>query len=102
MATFARERDMMFVPCVAPGYDDSKIRPWNRANRRDREEGDYYQRAWQAALASKAIYVGAWRASLPVCVSASPALRRDRHPACLACCGGQSSGVAACLLTVLS
>lgn len=58
MATFARERDMMFVPCVSPGYDDSKIRPWNAANKRDREDGKYYQRSWDAALESKTIYVG--------------------------------------------
>jgi glycoprotein endo-alpha-1,2-mannosidase len=41
---------MLFVPSVAPGYDDSKIRPWNAAARRDREGGEYYRRMWRAAL----------------------------------------------------
>eukprot|EP00961_Rhodomonas_salina_P192568 2599180-Rhodomonas_salina.2 len=32
MARFAREHKMLFIPSVGPGYDDSKIRPWNRQN----------------------------------------------------------------------
>lgn len=54
MAGFLREQGLDFVPCVAPGYDDTRIRPWNAANRRDREGGAYYRRMWEAALASGA------------------------------------------------
>lgn len=54
----ARARGMVFVPCVAPGYDDSRIRPWNAATRRDREDGAYYRRAWESALRSGASHVG--------------------------------------------
>lgn len=37
-----------FVSTVMPGYDDSRIRGGHEI--RDRANGDYYRRAWQAAL----------------------------------------------------
>ena len=47
------ERAELFVPCVAPGYDDLRVRPWNGANSRGREAGAYYDGAgrqlWRAA-----------------------------------------------------
>jgi glycoprotein endo-alpha-1,2-mannosidase len=54
MATFAQQRGLKFIPSVGPGYDDSRIRPWNAAHRRDRESGEYYRRMWQAALGLEA------------------------------------------------
>ena len=42
---------MLFVPSVGPGYDDSRIRPWNRANTKHRDGGKYYEGMWRAALA---------------------------------------------------
>jgi glycoprotein endo-alpha-1,2-mannosidase len=50
LADWARANDKLFVPCVAPGYLDTRIRPWNGVNTRDREEGAYYDRSWSAAL----------------------------------------------------
>jgi glycoprotein endo-alpha-1,2-mannosidase len=50
LAHYADEHGLIFVPSVAPGYADTRIRPWNTANQRDRENGAYYDRAWQAAL----------------------------------------------------
>ncbi|MDQ1255597.1 MAG: glycoprotein endo-alpha,2-mannosidase, partial [Candidatus Hydrogenedentes bacterium] len=50
MAKFAREHGLLFIPSVGPGYDDTRIRPWNGVNRRGREDGAYYDREWQAAL----------------------------------------------------
>jgi len=44
----------LFVPCVAPGYDDVRVRPWNGANARGRASGAYYDRSWTAALESGA------------------------------------------------
>ncbi len=41
----------LFVASVGPGYDDTRIRPWNADNRRDREGGKYMERMWRAALA---------------------------------------------------
>lgn len=57
LARFCQDRSMLFVPSVAPGYDDSKIRPWNSGNRRDREGGAYYRRMWEAALGSGSEFV---------------------------------------------
>ena len=50
LAAFAAEHDMLYVPCVGPGYSDLRVRPWNTANQRSREAGATYDRQWQAAL----------------------------------------------------
>ena len=50
LAKWASDHDKIFIPSVGPGYDDTRIRPWNTANQRDRENGAYYDRMWQAAL----------------------------------------------------
>ena len=42
---------------VGPGYDDTRIRPWNGAATRDRKGGAYYDAMWDAALAAGADYV---------------------------------------------
>ena len=51
-------RGGLFVPCVAPGYDDERVRPWNSQNTRDREAGAYYDRAWRGAIDAGARAVG--------------------------------------------
>jgi glycoprotein endo-alpha-1,2-mannosidase len=51
MAQWAKEHGKIFIPCVGPGYDDTRIRPWNGQNRRDRENGAYYDRMFQQAVA---------------------------------------------------
>ncbi|CAK9066775.1 unnamed protein product, partial [Durusdinium trenchii] len=43
----------IFVPSVGPGYDDTRIRPWNRHNVRQRKDGASYDRMWSAAVTSK-------------------------------------------------
>ena len=50
LADWARAHGKLFVPCVAPGYIDTRIRPWNGVKTRDREAGAYYDRMWSAAL----------------------------------------------------
>lgn len=45
-----RSRGMGFFPCVAPGYDDARIRPWNAAHAIDRRGGDVYRERWEGAL----------------------------------------------------
>lgn len=47
-----------FIPCVGPGYDDTRIRPWNDANTKDRQGGQYFGRGWQAAIDAGARLVG--------------------------------------------
>jgi glycoprotein endo-alpha-1,2-mannosidase len=58
LASWARSHDQLFVPCVAPGYIDTRIRPWNGVNTRDREHGAYYDRLWSAALDVSPALVG--------------------------------------------
>ena len=58
MRAEAEDAGLLFVPCVGPGYDDTRIRPWNRAATRAREGGAYYERMWRAAIASGAHHVG--------------------------------------------
>ena len=50
MVRFAREQGLLFIPSVGPGYDDTRIRPWNGVNTRAREKGAYYDRMFEAAL----------------------------------------------------
>lgn len=40
----------LFVPAVGPGYDDTRIRPWNAHSTRARGRGAYYDAMWEAAL----------------------------------------------------
>ena len=47
---WANENDLLFIPCVGPGYIDTRVRPWNGENTRSREEGAYYDRSFGAAL----------------------------------------------------
>ena len=42
--------NMLFVPAVAPGYDDTRLRPWNGVNKRPRKKGEYYRNSWKAAM----------------------------------------------------
>ncbi|MCA9102145.1 MAG: hypothetical protein KDA63_13370 [Planctomycetales bacterium] len=58
LADWARDHDKLFVPCVAPGYDDTRIRPWNGRNTRDRDDGAYYDRCFAAAIDSGAELIG--------------------------------------------
>jgi len=52
LAAWAREHGLLFVPCVGPGYLDTRVRPWNEATTRSRETGAYYDRMFRAAIAA--------------------------------------------------
>jgi len=58
LAKWARANGRLFIPCVAPGYIDTRIRPWNGVNTRDREDGAYYDRMWAAAIGVSPDLVG--------------------------------------------
>ena len=58
MSEFAQENKLIFVPCVAPGYIDTRIRPWNDKNTRDRENGRYYETMFMKALNVNPDYIG--------------------------------------------
>ncbi len=55
---WANDHRKIFIPCVGPGYIDTRVRPWNAQTTRDREDGKYYDRMFDAALRCKAVYVG--------------------------------------------
>lgn len=58
LAAWARTHEKLFIPCVAPGYIDTRIRPWNGRNTRDRENGAYYDRSFLAAIDSNPDLIG--------------------------------------------
>ncbi|MBE0566350.1 MAG: alpha-mannosidase [Krumholzibacteria bacterium] len=41
------------VFCVGPGYVDTRVRPWNTATTREREDGAYFDRQFAAAIAAQ-------------------------------------------------
>lgn len=50
LSGFAKERNLLFIPSVGPGYIDERVRPWNFANTKSRRNGDYYEHSFEAAL----------------------------------------------------
>lgn len=57
LSDFSKEKDLIFIPCVGPGYLDTRIRPWNAQNSKDRERGKYYQRSFEAAKKLKPPFI---------------------------------------------
>jgi len=55
---WAAEHGKIFVPSVGPGYIDTRVRPWNAKNTKDRDAGRYYDRMFEAAIASGAPFIG--------------------------------------------
>lgn len=58
MQEWAEANGKIFIPCVGPGYIDTRVRPWNTPTIRDREEGSYYGRMFGAAISSGAPFIG--------------------------------------------
>ena len=58
MSSFAKENNLIFVPCAAPGYVDTRIRPWNEKNSRGRENGKYYERMFMNAVNANPDFIG--------------------------------------------
>ena len=53
LADFARLNNLLFIPSVAPGYDDTRVRPWNKGTTRERANGLYYTRSIFSALGTE-------------------------------------------------
>ena len=48
---FAHQHSLIFVPSVGPGYDDTRVRPWNAQNIQERGgDGEYYRNYFEAIL----------------------------------------------------
>ena len=54
LSVWAREKNLHFSPSVGPGYNDTRIRPWNNAATRARRDGGYYEQMFRKAAASGA------------------------------------------------
>lgn len=50
LARFAERNHLLFIPSVAPGYEDTRIRPMNGRNSRQRQRGAFYDRMFAAAI----------------------------------------------------
>ncbi len=50
LATFAAENQILFIPSFGPGYEDTRVRPWNSRNSKARRDGDYYRDMFESAL----------------------------------------------------
>ena len=42
ISEWADDNEVLFIPCIGPGYEDTRIRPWNSRNTRFRDRGEYY------------------------------------------------------------
>jgi len=54
LAAWARKKNLWFSPSAGPGYNDTRIRPWNNAATRDRGNGAYYRKMLGVAVDSGA------------------------------------------------
>ena len=50
LSSFAMEHNLLFIPSAGPGYDDTKVRPWNSANTKSRNSGEYYREKMVAGM----------------------------------------------------
>lgn len=53
LSDFAKSQGLFFIPCVGPGYSDTRIRPWNEENFKSRQNGLYYEKMFEAATEIK-------------------------------------------------
>lgn len=58
MGDWAKEYDLIFIPCIGPGYLDTRIRPWNDQNTKLRDGGKYYRNMFESALSSNPDVIG--------------------------------------------
>ncbi len=57
LVSWARERGLLFIPSVGPGYSDERIRPWNERNKRSRDEGAYYDCMFAKAVLAEPLII---------------------------------------------
>lgn len=58
IAAFAQENNLINIPCVGPGYVDTRIRPWNEKSTRERDNGRYYETMFDKAVNTKPEFIG--------------------------------------------
>lgn len=50
LSEWAKTNNKIFIPSIGPGYNDEKVRPWNKVNLKKREGGIYYDKMFKSAL----------------------------------------------------
>lgn len=50
---WSERNGIIFIPSVGPGYSDTRIRPWNTHNQKDRNKGQYYDKMFASAIVSE-------------------------------------------------
>ena len=58
MQLWAKKHNKIFIPSVGPGYNDNRIRPWNRSNTKFRLKGKYYDQMFASALSADLKMIG--------------------------------------------
>ena len=58
ISAFAQQNNMIFIPCVGPGYIDTRIRPWNGQNEKKRNSGEYYEQMFMSAINVNPNFIG--------------------------------------------
>lgn len=57
MQTWAKQNNKLFIPSVGPGYIDTRVRPWNDATTRNRNNGQYYDNMYRKAIDTGTEYI---------------------------------------------
>lgn len=50
---WTNKNDKLFIPSVGPGYVDTRVRPWNDVNTKERNNGKYYDEMFAYCINSK-------------------------------------------------
>jgi len=58
LSEIADKNELLFVPCAGPGYKDTRIRPWNEENTKQRNKGRYYEDMFRAAIEAQPDFIG--------------------------------------------
>lgn len=58
LSIWAKNNNKIFIPCVGPGYSDTRIRPWNAQNYKNRNSGKYYDAMFNTAIKSEPNIIG--------------------------------------------
>jgi len=57
MSAFAHKNNLIYIPSVGPGYIDTRIRPWNEKNTKNRDSGKYYEMMYENAVNSNPDFI---------------------------------------------
>jgi glycoprotein endo-alpha-1,2-mannosidase len=58
LSDWAMNNQKIFIPCVGPGYSDTRIRPWNAQNFKSRDNGKYYDNMFESAIEVHTDFIG--------------------------------------------